>query len=94
MSPAIQKFLALEAKKADVKKYFEELDNATAAVVAEIGLNSYFQDPSSGCVFKMVKPEGVFTKYKDVGYVRTKKADEKRGELSVKEAEEAGFTVK
>ncbi len=93
LSQTIQKFLALEAKKAEAKKYWEELDAATEAVKAEIGLNSYFQDPATGCVYKIVKPEGRFVEYKDVGYVRTKKPDEKRGDLSMKEAEEAGFTL-
>jgi hypothetical protein len=93
MSPAIRKFLELEYRKAEMKKYWEELDAATQAVAAEIGLNSYFQDPVSGSVYKIVKPEGRFVDYKDIGYVRTKRGDEKRGDLSVKEAEEAGFKV-
>ncbi len=93
MSPAIQRFLELERKKTEVKKYFEELDNATAAVIDEIGLGSYFQDPVTGCVYKMVVPEGRFVEYKQYGYVRTRRKDEKRGDLSMKEATEAGFTV-
>ena len=91
LSPVIQKFLVLEAKKAEMKKYWEDLDAATEAVVKEIGLNKYFQDPTTGLVYKTVKPDGRFVDYKDVGYVRTKKPDEKRGDLSMKEAIEAGF---
>jgi hypothetical protein len=92
MSPAIQKFLALEAKKAEMKKYWEDLDEATRAVAAEIGVNSFFQD-GAGTVYKIVKPEGRFVDYKDIGYVRTRRGDEKRGDLSMKEAEEAGFKL-
>ncbi len=93
MTPAIQKFLELERKKSEVKKYFEELKQATEAVAAEVGINSFFQDPSDGTVFKVVVPEGRFVAYEKVGYVRTRRSDEKRGDLSIKEAEAAGFQV-
>lgn len=91
---AIQKFLELEHKKTEMKKYWEELDAATAELVKLVGINFYFQDPTTNCVFKTVVPAGRYVEYKAVGYVRTKKADEKRGDLSVKEAEEAGFSLK
>jgi hypothetical protein len=93
LTPAIQRFIELERKKADIKKFFEELDAATQAVVDEIGIGSYFQDPTDGCVYKTVVPEGRFVEYKKVGYVRTRRSDEKRGDLSLKEAQEAGFTL-
>ena len=92
LTPAIQRFIELERKKADVKKYFEELKTALEAVVAEVGVNSYFQD-ADGCVYKTTIPEGRFVNYERYGYARTRRKDEKRGDLSLKEAEEAGFTV-
>jgi len=93
LSPVISKFLILESKKAEMKKYWDDLDEATAAVVKEIGLDKFFQDPNTGLVYKTVTPTGRFVEYKTVGYVRTKKPDEKRGDLSVKEAEAAGFIL-
>lgn len=93
MSEAIKKFLALESKKEEYKKYFEELRLATEAVVKEIGLNSYFQDNADGTVFKVVAPEGKFVTFEKYGYVRTRRSHEKRGDLSIKEAKEAGFEV-
>ena len=93
MTDAQKKFVELEKKKAAVKKYFDELETALADVVKESGLEFYFQDPSDGTVFRTTKPDGVFVKYHDVGYVRTRRLDEKRGDLSLKEAEEHGFVV-
>ena len=93
LTPAIQRFIELERKKTDVKKYFDELSEALEAVVAEIGVNSYFQDPSDGTVYKLLIPEGKFVHFERFGYHRTKRGEEKRGDLSMKEAQEAGFKV-
>jgi len=93
MTETQARFVALERKKEEVKKYFEELQAATEAVVAEIGVNGYFQDESDGTVFKMVNPDGKFVKFERLSYERTKREGELRGSLSVKEAKEAGFTV-
>ena len=93
MSPVVQKFLELEAKKAAVKKYLEELAEATEAVAKEIGIGGYFQD-AEGIVYGIVIPEGRFVHYERVSYVRTKRPGEVRGTLSFKEAEANGFVVK
>lgn len=95
LTPAIQRFIELEKKKAEVKKYFEELSEAVEAVSKETGINGYFQDPTDGTVFKIVIPEGRFVNYEKIGYQRTRRAylGEKRGDLSLKEAKEAGFEV-
>lgn len=92
MTPTMQKFLELEAKKSEIKKYFEDLKEATEALVKEIGVGSYFQAPD-GTVFQAVIPEGRFVAFDKVGYIRTRRPDEKRGDLSMKDAEAAGFNV-
>jgi len=94
LTPVIRRFIELERKKADVKKYFDELSEALEAVVAENGINCYFQDPTDGTVYKLLTPEGKFVHFERFGYHRTKRGEEKRGDLSMKEAEEAGFKVK
>jgi hypothetical protein len=93
LTPAIQRFIELERKKTDIKRYFEELNEALEAVVAEVGVGTYFQDPSDGTVFKLLVPEGKFVHFERFGYHRTKRGEEKRGDLSMKEAQEAGFTL-
>lgn len=93
MTEAQIRFVELEKRKEAIKKYFEELQAATEAVAKECGIGSYFQD-NEGTVYKIVVPEGRFVKYEQIGYQRTRRADEKRGDLSLTEAREAGFDVK
>ncbi len=93
MTESQKRFVELEKKKEDVKKFFEELKLATEAVAKEVGVNGYFQDPSDGTVFKIVEPEGKFVSFDRISYVRTRRINEKRGDLSLKEATEAGFTL-
>lgn len=85
-------FVQLERKKEEIKKYYEDLTNATADLAAEIGIGGMFQD-DQGVVYKIVEPEGKFVHFEKVSYVRTKRPHEKRGDLSMKEAEAAGFTL-
>ena len=93
MTDAQKRFVELEKKKEEVKKYFDELKTALEQVALELGMNNYFQDPADGTVFKIVEPEGRFVTYDKISYVRTRRTHEKRGDLSLKEAKEAGFQV-
>jgi hypothetical protein len=61
-------------------------------VSKEVGINGYFQD-DQGIVYKVVVPDGKFVYFDHISYVRTRRAHEKRGDLSMKEAETAGFRV-
>ena len=94
ISPVIRSFIDLERKKEEVKEYYESLNKATEAVVAEIGVGTYFQDPTDGTVYQVVVPEGRFVTYEKYGFIRTKRDGETRGSLSVKKAEEIGLKVK
>jgi hypothetical protein len=44
-------------------------------------------------VYKIVEPEGKFVTFEKISYIRTRRSDEARGDLSLKEAEAAGFTI-
>jgi hypothetical protein len=92
MTEAQKRFVELERKKEDIKKYFDDLAAATEALVKESGVNSYFQD-DQGIVYKVVVPEGRFVHFDKYSYVRTRRSHEKRGDLSMKEAEGAGFKL-
>jgi hypothetical protein len=92
MSPTKRKFVELEKRKEEVKRYFEELAEAVSALAAEVGVNGYFQD-EEGTVYKVVEPEGKFVHFEKLSYVRTRRPGEKRGDLSMKEATEAGFIL-
>lgn len=86
------RLIQLELQKDDVKKFYEDYKAAVAAVVAEHGLNHYFQD-ADGIVYKTVEPDGRFVQFDKLAVVRTRRAGEKAGSLSLKEAKEAGFEV-
>lgn len=92
MTEAQKRFVELEKQKESVKAYFDNLKKAVEEVSKEVGINGYFQDPE-GTVYKVVIPEGKFVTFEHISYVRTRRLHEKRGDLSLKEAEEAGFTV-
>lgn len=93
LTPAQQQFLELsqkyEALKEEMKQIKPELDN----LMSTIGVGSYFQDPATRLVYKITEPKGTFVEFSRVGYERTKRDDERRGTLSKKEAQEAGFDL-
>ena len=92
MTDAQRRFVELERKKEDIKKYFDELNQACEALSKEIGINGYFQD-DQGIVYKVIIPEGKFVHFEKISYKRTKRPNEERGDLSMKEAEGAGFKL-
>ncbi len=89
-----RKFIELDKKKTEVKKYFEELQEATEAVAKEVGVDGHFQD-EEGTVYKVVVPAGRFVKFEQIGCQRTRRAflDEKKGDLSLTAARELGYVV-
>jgi hypothetical protein len=92
MTDVQKRFVELERKKDEIKKYFEDLAEATEALAKEIGVNGFFQDDQM-IVYKAIIPEGKFVHFDKVSYVRTRRPHEKRGDLSMKEAEAAGFAL-
>ena len=87
-----RKFVELERKKDEVKKFYDDLAAATEVLVKETGVGSYFQD-EQGVVYKVVIPAGKFVHFDKFGVVRTRRPHEDRGDLSLKEAESAGFKI-
>lgn len=92
MTDAQVRFVQLEKKKEEIKKYFEQLEQATQDVAKEIGVGGLFQDVE-GTVYKIVIPEGRFVHFDKIGYQRTRRSGEKKGDLSLTAAREAGFVV-
>jgi len=89
MTDAQMKFVELEKRR---KQFLEEFDAALQAVAEETGIGNYFQDDEQ-TVYKIITPTGRYVKFDTVSYLRTKRADERQGTLSAKEAEEHGFEV-
>ena len=90
MTDAQKRFVDLEKKR---KQFLDDFDAALKAVAEETGIGNFFQDESDGVVYKIVVPTGRYVKFDTVGYVRTRRGDEKQGTLSQKEAKENGFDV-
>ena len=92
LSETQKKFIELEKQKASHREFFKNLVEATQSVADEIGLGTMFQD-DEGTVYQTVIPEGKFVSFDKIGYIRTRREDEKRGDLSLKKAREAGFEI-
>jgi seryl-tRNA synthetase len=87
------KLIELAEKYETLKEEMKRLKPEMNELLKQIGVGKYFQNPKNMVVYKVEKPRGVFCEYQDIGFVRTKKAGEARGDLSVKEANEAGFVL-
>ncbi|NVM33970.1 MAG: hypothetical protein HWN81_00140 [Candidatus Lokiarchaeota archaeon] len=92
MTDAQKQFIELEKKKNEIKKYFEELAEATQAVADELGVDGHFQD-DEGTVYQIVIPTGRFVAFDKIGYQRTRREGEKKGDLSLTKARELGYVV-
>lgn len=92
MTPTQQRFIELEKKKEEIKKFYEEFKQVTEKLAEEVGIGGHFQD-GEGTVYQVVVPEGKFVPFEKVGYIRTRRSHEKRGDLSLTKARELGYEV-
>jgi hypothetical protein len=88
-----QKVIFLAKQKEQILEQLKAVNEQLEAALNETGVGTMMQDPETLLVYKVVKPKGTFISYKEIDYVRTKKEDEDRGDLSVKEAKAAGFVL-
>ena len=93
LTPEQEKFLQIVEKYEQLKKEMKELKPELNRLLTEIGVGSYFQDPSTNTVFKVTQPTGTYVEFSLISYDRTKKEGEVKGSLSKKEAEEQGFNL-
>ena len=88
-----QKFIELSQKYEALKEEMKQIKPELNQLLEEIGIGTYFQDPSTKLVYKITQPSGTYIEFARISYDRTKKDDEKRGTLSKKEATEQGFDL-
>lgn len=93
MTDKQKRFVELERRKDEIKKYYEDLSSAVNDLIQENGVDCYFMD-EQGIVYGIVEAEGKWIPYEKYTYVRTKRDGEARGSLSLKEAQERGFQIK
>jgi hypothetical protein len=83
----------LAEQKEALKAKLKEVDAKLETVLKVLGVGEVFQG-ADGTVYKILVPSGVFTTYKQIDFVRTRRDGEKGGNyLAKKEVEELGFVV-
>jgi len=92
LSEAERRIVALDRLAPSIKQYYEARREALDAIIAERGIGHYFQD-GDGIVYKTAEAEGRFVYYDRYEVRRTKRAGERAGTLSAKDATEAGFDL-
>ena len=79
----------------DLKAQLKHKQGQLEQVMTKLGLNTYHQDPISGIVYKIHKPEGTYIEYRTISYKRTALPGEKGGTVLAKsEAESMGFVLR
>lgn len=94
MNDAQAKFLEISKKYENLKKQMKELKPQLQSILTELGVGAHFQDPTTLAVYEVVVPNGTFTFFDPISYNRTKMGDERKGDLSMKKAEELGYSLK
>lgn len=89
-----EKFLSLAKYYEELKEKMDEVRTQLDEAMADVGVDTYVQDPETSLVYKVVQPKGRYVYYHSLDFVRTAKEGERAGSLSKKEAEEAGFVLK
>lgn len=88
------KFIELSKHYEAIKKQLQTAKTELVEKMVEIGIGNHFQDPEDKTVFQIVKPAGTFISFDTIGYERTRREGEKTGSMSIKAAEELGYSVK
>lgn len=90
---AQNKFLELSKRYEVLKEEMKALKPTLQELMTEIGVDSMFQDSTTGLVYRIEIPTGTYVSFDPISYSRTKKVGEDKGSLSKKDAEAAGFVL-
>lgn len=89
----LKKFVELDKKKDEYKKFLEEYKEYVNEVADILGIDGHFQD-DDGTVYQVSEMTGKFVYFDRIDIKRTRREGERSGSLSLKKAEELGYTVK
>lgn len=92
MTETERRYVELDRRYPEIQQYFQEKKAALEAIQTESGIGHHFQD-DQGIVYEVVIPEWKQVPMEHIGINRTKRVGEDRGTLSVKRANELGYTV-
>lgn len=93
MTEAQKKFVELDKKKAEWKEFQEQYKQAIDVLKEEMGIGGHFQD-FEGTVYQVDNCDGKFVYNTPLEVKRTRRDGERAGSLSLKKAEELGYSVK
>jgi hypothetical protein len=93
MNELQQKFVALAKLREGLAIQMKRVNQDIYNTMVQLPLGEMFQDPADKVVYQVVVPAGTFVEYKTIDYIRTKRENEQKGTLSMKEAEAAGFVL-
>lgn len=88
-----QLFIELAKKYEQMSEELSQVREQLTSAMKELEIGTFVQDPETKVVYQVVVPNGTFVHYKQVDYIRTKKEGERAGSMSMKKAEEMGFTL-
>ncbi len=87
------KFLTLAEQYEATVEQLKKIKEQIQPVMSELGVGTFLQDPNDGTVYQVVNPTGKFVFFDPIDYIRTRKITEDKGDLSIKKAEEAGYSM-
>lgn len=92
MTEAQLKFVELDKKKAEWKLFLEEYKEAMNALTEDMDIGDSFQD-EDGTVYQIDECGGKFVYFDKLEVKRTRREGETKGSLSMKKAQELGYTL-
>lgn len=87
-----QKFLELVERIEKGQKLLRDLNKEFDELMRQMPIGEMFQNPKDAVVYQVIIPAGRYIEYKTIDYIRTRKEGERQGSLSIKAAQEAGFS--
>jgi len=88
-----QVFFGLAKLREEIVEKLKLVDSELEKVLGVMGVGTLVQDPSDKVVYKVVEPQGRYVHYRKLDYVRTRRTLEEKADLSMTEAQEAGFDL-
>jgi hypothetical protein len=92
MTETQKTFVALEKQKEQIKLFQKDFQVALEALQQELGTDGHFQD-DDGTVYQLEVPDGKFVYFDKLGYKRTRREGEVRGDLALTKAQELGYKL-
>ena len=86
------KYIELEKRKEEYRRFLQELSDTINLLAKEIGTNGHFQD-SEGIVYQLVESEGKFVHMDRYEVKHTRRPHERAGTLSLTKAKELGYNI-